>query len=689
VSLLEHHLAMLEASAISDAAIDARGYFSADQKVKLEELGFARYQRIAPSLVLPSYGVHGQITTYQARPDRPRIDPERGREIKYETIAGSTTTLDVPPLARPLLGDPLRTLWITEGIKKGDALASQGLAVVTLFGVWNYAAGSDDWERVALEDRPVNVAFDSDVSVNPTVHAALERIGGFLASKGARVSFVYLPQGDGKLGVDDFIAGGGTVDELRELAEPKLRPRPTPPPEEQPKPAMPTGLLLAAIEQYLERFVRYPSTERHELAALALWTAHTWAIDAFDVTPYVYIRSAEKGSGKTRALETLHPIVRRPLRASSISAAAVHQAVEAKCPTLMIDEADAVFTSKSESAEALRGVLNGANRRGSPVLRGSQDGELREFEVFSPKALAGIDTGKLPETIRDRAIVVGLKKKLRSERVERFYLRDVEEQTAQAREQLERWAAENLEGLREYRTAPIPQISERLEEGWEPLLAIAELAGGDWPDRARDAAVALAKADLGGDVDHAHQLLAAIREVFAGSAMRSRELAAKVNELEEYGFGGWRDGKGIDARGVSSLLRRYGIKPKNVRTLLEGQGKGFERDQFADAWRRHLDTRDTDPGNRPSQPSHRPNGPHTLSQSEESWDGRGTDGGNGSVPGPSHPQTHSQSQTPALWDGGTDGTDENRPGVRAPSDEEHGEQRPDDGRRWIDPGVSL
>jgi Protein of unknown function (DUF3631) len=537
------------------------------------------------------------------------------------------------------------------------------------------------------------------VMINPNVHGALESLGAFLASQGATVRYVYLPTDGGKVGVDDYLADGHTVDDLTRLAEPGLRPRPV---DTEAKPAMPTAWILAAVEHYLERFVVYPSEERHELCALSLWVGHTWTVDASDVTPYMYVKSAEKGSGKTRVLETLDPIVRRPLRASSISAAAVYQAVEARMPTLMIDEADAVFTAKSESAEALRGILNGGNRRGSPVLRGSQDGELREYQVFSPKILAGIDTGKLPDTIRDRAIVIGLKKKLRTEEVERFYLRDVDEITAQAREQLAIWSDENGEALREYRTDPIPEISERLEEAWEPLLAVAATAGGDWLERARKAAVALAEADLGGEVDHAHLLLAATREAFDGDAMRSKNLAEKINELEDYPFGGWRDGKGIDGRGISNLLRRYEIRSKDIWLPHEGCFKGYERSQFEDAWIRHLDLEgdaDDEPSPDPREPRERESG------SENGFVERKTalaDGESPSARDPREPQSQPQSETPGVSRGLADLADEEPgrarvstfPGEQPPEipgqlSLEDGESAPDTPSEWRPPDADA
>ena len=248
---------------------------------------------------------------------------------------------------------------------------------------------------------------------------------------------------------------------------------------------------------------------------LALYVLHTWAVDAATVTPYLYIHSPQKRSGKTRLLEVLELACRNPIRAASITEAAIFQSIEAFNPTLLIDEVDAIFTSRSDRAEALRGVLNAGAGRGSYVIRGTQDGNPAISQTFCCKVLAGINTGRLPDTIRDRAIVIGLERKKREEPVERLRVKDLGDEPAELRERISNWAAENSQALASYRCDPLPAISERLEEAWEPLLAIAELAGADWPQRAQDAAIALAEND-----DNAHGeddsslLLVALRIIF-------------------------------------------------------------------------------------------------------------------------------------------------------------------------------
>jgi hypothetical protein len=187
--LLTQHSALLAASAISDAVATGRGYRSVTEKVELRSLGFSENQARVPALLLPVWDVNGKIALYQARPDEPRV--EKGKPVKYETLAGSRMTLDVPPSIRGQLGDPSIPLWITEGIRKADASVSAGLCCIALLGVWNWRGTNDrggkvalpDWESIALNGRVVYIAFDSDVMTKPPVRQALERLKAFLESR--------------------------------------------------------------------------------------------------------------------------------------------------------------------------------------------------------------------------------------------------------------------------------------------------------------------------------------------------------------------------------------------------------------------------------------------------------------------------------------------------------------------------
>ena len=234
--LLPQHAALVAGSAISGEVVSARGYRSVESRAELRRLGFGERQCQVPALLIPIWGVDGQVGNYQIRPDVPRVDKRskdgKTRVIKYETVQGSTMMLDVPPPARVHISDPHRPLFITEGARKADSAVSAGLCCIALLGVWNWRGTNEaggkvalpDWESVALNGRAVYLAFDSDVVTNPTVSGALRRLRSFLASHDARVRVLYLPPGPGgtKVGLDDYFAADHTPQDLLLLARDDL-----------------------------------------------------------------------------------------------------------------------------------------------------------------------------------------------------------------------------------------------------------------------------------------------------------------------------------------------------------------------------------------------------------------------------------------------------------------------------------
>jgi hypothetical protein len=233
---------MLAESKITPEHARARGYVSVDTKRRLEGIGVTPAGRRVPGLLVPLLRVDGSTWGYQYRPDVPR---ERdGKTVKYETPVNQRNGLDVPPGVGPRLGDPSVPLWVTEGVKKNDAGALAGLCVVALPGVWSWRGKNDhggkvavaDWHDVALDGRRVILAFDSDVTRKLGVRSALNALAGYLASKGATVEYCHLPElGDGKCGLDDFLAAEHTADDLFAL----VRPEPPEPVDDKPRPTDP------------------------------------------------------------------------------------------------------------------------------------------------------------------------------------------------------------------------------------------------------------------------------------------------------------------------------------------------------------------------------------------------------------------------------------------------------------------
>ena len=227
-ALLPHHQRLLDASAISREVADARGYWSASKPGELNGR-FDGVQRRTPALVIPVLNTCGEEAFCQLRPDNPR--GKDGKTLRYETPYGQRMVLDVPPSTLPHIGNPNVTLWITEGIRKADALASVGLRSIALLGVWNWRGRNEhggltalaDWNDIALNDRKVVLAFDSDLLQNAGVYRAVEELGRWLEAHKARPHFVYLSSDGTKVGADDYLADH-SKDELVALIEDRWRP---------------------------------------------------------------------------------------------------------------------------------------------------------------------------------------------------------------------------------------------------------------------------------------------------------------------------------------------------------------------------------------------------------------------------------------------------------------------------------
>ncbi|MGI8518632.1 MAG: phage/plasmid primase, P4 family [Acidimicrobiia bacterium] len=231
IAVFPQHQQKLSASAVDPAVAEERGYVSADTKAQLGRFGFSSAQQRVPALIIPLHGVDGGVVGHQIRPDSPR--QINGRFVKYETQANSTVVLDAPPRVQPNLKDPDRPLIITEGPIKADAAVSHGLDCIALLGVWSWKGTKGkvalpDWDSIALNGRSVHVCFDSDVMVKAEVATAMTRLGGFLTRRGAEVSYIYLPTGDDKVGLDDWLAAGNQAQDIYDLADTEIR-KPAPP----------------------------------------------------------------------------------------------------------------------------------------------------------------------------------------------------------------------------------------------------------------------------------------------------------------------------------------------------------------------------------------------------------------------------------------------------------------------------
>jgi hypothetical protein len=346
--------------------------------------------------------------------------------------------------------------------------------------------------------------------------------------------------------------------------------------------------LLDEICVFIRRFVL---VSEFQLRIAALWIVHTHVFGAAECTPYLAISSPEKRSGKTRFLEVLSTLAANTWFTGRVTAAVLYRKIDAESSTLLLDESDAAFNSGDEYSEALRGILNTGHRRGGKATSCVKQGatiSYQDFSTFSPKAIAGI--GKLPDTVMDRSIPFNLMRKMRSDRVDRFRLRDVKSETEQLSEGLEAWGCQSIEKLRDARPELPEELSDRQQDGAEPLLAIADLAGREWPELARRALVSLCCGAQAVDDSNGTLLLSDIRQIFKAlktDRLPSAELVTALTEIETSPWGEWNNGKPITPSKLARLLRPFDISPSNIR-IGSKILKGYEAASFEDVWTRYV-----------------------------------------------------------------------------------------------------
>lgn len=337
--------------------------------------------------------------------------------------------------------------------------------------------------------------------------------------------------------------------------------------------------VLATIHRHV---ICSPNTAR----AATLWIVHTYLLDAVYCSPMAVITAPDKGCGKTTFLEVMAEMVYQPIPTSSISAAALYRTIDQYQPTLLIDEVDSFLAGD----ESMRGILNsGHKRKGAYVMRcEGDDNQMKRFSTWAAKLLSGISAKNLHDTITSRAVILELRKKLPTETIASN--RNNEAHYHAICRKLVRWSADIEQQVRKATTSLPDALDDRQKDNWEPLLTIADLAGGKWPALARETAIALCtNAEV---KSHRAEFLEDVRTVFETQQIDRISTADLIKYLcddEEASWATYNRGKPINPRQISNLLKGYGIVSNTLRFSGKSSAKGFEKDQFLDAWARYVD----------------------------------------------------------------------------------------------------
>lgn len=303
------------------------------------------------------------------------------------------------------------------------------------------------------------------------------------------------------------------------------------------------------------------------------------------VAPLAVITAPEKRCGKSQLLFILGRLSARAITTSSISSAALYRTIDAWCPTLLIDEADTFMRDNEE----LRGILNsGHTRESAYVIRTVGDSYTpTKFNTWGAKALAGI--GQVADTLMDRALIFQLRRKLPHEDVERIRyaapgLFDG------LRSKLARFAEDCSDQVKQARP-PLPHsLNDRAQDNWEPLLAIAMTASGEWLQLGTTAALKLSSIESATQTVGT-ELLADIREIFGNDRDRitTAELIRLLCRDDEKSWATFCRGNPITPRQVAKRLKEYGILSHTIRVGVE-TAKGYMVDQFREAFSCYLPT---------------------------------------------------------------------------------------------------
>ncbi|MEV5977246.1 DUF3631 domain-containing protein [Streptomyces sp. NPDC052114] len=347
-------------------------------------------------------------------------------------------------------------------------------------------------------------------------------------------------------------------------------------------------MLLDELRAAIAKYVVLPSDEA--LTAVTLWVAATHIQTVLQHAPRLAVMSPTKGCGKSRVLDVLYETVHDPMMTVNTSPAVIFRTIGKIPPTLLVDEADTIFGPKaSGDSEILRGLLNAGHQRNRPAWRISgPEHKPTPFPTFAMAAIAGI--GDLPDTITDRSVVLRMQKRKPGEKVAPFRTRYAAPELNALRDRLNAWLGP-LRGTAA-RMVPVMPVEDRAADTWEPLVIVADLAGGHWPAEARASCLAMTRHEAVQDEQTSlkTRLLRDIHRIFAQAhnpdALPTQDLVAALIQDAD---APWAEhgAKGLNAYHLGNLLRDFGIGPANYRFDKGRQAKAYARNRFLDAWARH------------------------------------------------------------------------------------------------------
>ena len=338
-------------------------------------------------------------------------------------------------------------------------------------------------------------------------------------------------------------------------------------------------LLKRIIETLRARLV----LNRQQAIAVALWVIYSYVFDLFNIAPVLLVHSPLRECGKTTTGALLCQLVFRPSPTANLSTAALYHEIEQHKPVLIIDEADRFIHGANE----LVGVLNAGHTRPTAYVVRCIGGQNQRFYVFCPKIILMIGTP--PDTIYDRSIAIKMVRKRDDEHIVALdsVWRCRELRILQA--QIQRWANDNRERIRQAHVERAGLGSSRAEDNWRPLLSIAKVIGDEWHESALDAARTLVRGNSQKSL--VVQLLEDIRHAFEtinDDKISSAQLIDLLCTDPEKPWLTANNGRPIGYRQLRKMLDDFNIESDDIRFDLGTVLKGYRREWFADAFARYV-----------------------------------------------------------------------------------------------------
>jgi putative DNA primase/helicase len=265
-----------------------------------------------------------------------------------------------------------------------------------------------------------------------------------------------------------------------------------------------------------------------EADTVALWCVYSHAYELFPVAPRLGIRAATAECGKTETLRRIKRFINRPLECDGLTTAVFFRVIDSSKPTFLLDELDNMLP---EDKSAMLGAMNsGYSRKGRQLRCVGDNNEVRAFRTFAPFVYAMV--GKPTGTFDSRTIAIELRRATPEKARTLLSLEDdgaEDKRLSNIGRKAARWAGENRDELANVRP-DMGALVNRPAMNWRPLYAVAELAGGNWPARARKAAEAASR--VHGEQDIKAELIVDIRAIMdANSGVEEWPSAALAESL--------------------------------------------------------------------------------------------------------------------------------------------------------------